>query len=129
MSKRNYQTVYGVKVYPIEYIGNHELTENELNNLLDDNNKGLKYSLIISMFKSAGINMNNHQIVKIITSNNRWMYNYRWEKTQCDNFTDLLIEAYKNIYSYQNMQAKSLAQWFIIKYGFPVKGIVIDFEK
>ena len=129
MSKTNYQTVYGVKIYPIEFIGNHELTESELNNLLDNKGKGLFYSLIIGMFKTIKSSKRNYQIIKMIKEDKRWMYKYRWSKEQLDNYEKLIIEAYKNLYQYKDAQAISLAQWFIIHYGFPVEGIVIDFEK
>ena len=129
MSKTNYQTVYGVKIYPIEFIGNHELTESELNNLLDNNGRGLFYSLVIGMFKAIKSSKRNYQIIKMIKEDKRWMYKYRWSKEQLDNYENLIIEAYKNLYQYKDAQAISLAQWFIIRYGFPVEGIVIDFEK
>lgn len=129
MSKTNYQTVYGVKIYPIEFIGNHELTESELNNLLDNNARGLFYSLIIGMFKTIKSSKRNYQIIKQVREDNRWMYKYRWSKEQLDNYEKLIVEAYKNLYQYKDTQAISLAQWFIIRYGFPVEGIVIDFEK
>lgn len=129
MSKTNYQTVYGVKIYPVEFISNHELTENELNNLLDNNGRGLFYSLVIGMFKAIKSSKRNYQIIKMIKEDKRWMYKYRWSKEQLDNYENLIIEAYKNLYQYKDAQAISLAQWFIIRYGFPVEGIVIDFEK
>ena len=129
MNKTNYQTVYGIKIYPIEYIGNHELSENDLNNLLDNNGKGLFYSLIIGMFKTIKSSKRNYQIIKMVKEDKRWMYKYRWTKEQLDNYENLIIEAYKNLYQYKGVQAVSLAQWFIIHYGFPVEGIVIDFEK
>lgn len=129
MSKTNYQTVYGVKIYPVEFIGNHELTESELNNLLDNNGKGLFYSLIIGMFKTIKSSKRNYQIIKMIKEDKRWMYKYNWSKEQLDNYEKLIIAAYKNLYQYKDAQAVSLAQWFIIHYGFPVEGIVIDFEK
>ena len=129
MSKTNYQTVYGVKVYPVEFIGNHELTESELNNLLDNNARGLFYSLVIGMFKTIKSSKRNYQIIKMIKEDKRWMYKYRWSKEQLDNYEKLIIVAYKNLYQYKDAQAISLAQWFIIRYGFPVEGIVIDFEK
>ena len=129
MSKTNYQTVYGVKIYPIEFISNHELTESELNNLLDNNGRGLFYSLVIGMFKTIKSSKRNYQIIKMIKEDKRWMYKYRWSKEQLDNYENLIIEAYKNLYQYKDAQAISLAQWFIIHYGFPVEGIVIDFEK
>lgn len=129
MSKTNYQTVYGVKIYPVEFIGNHELTESELNNLLDNNGRGLFYSLVIGMFKTIKSSKRNYQIIKMIKEDKRWMYRYRWSKEQLDNYEKLIITAYKNLYQYKDDQAISLAQWFIIRYGFPVEGIVIDFEK
>ena len=129
MSKTNYQTVYGVKIYPVEFIGNHELTESELNNLLDNNGRGLFYSLIIGMFKAIKSSKRNYQIIKMIKEDKRWMYKYRWSKEQLDNYENLIIKAYKNLYQYKDTQAISLAQWFIIHYGFPAEGIVIDFEK
>ena len=129
MSKTNYQTVYGIKIYPIEFISNHELTESELNNLLDNNGRGLFYSLVIGMFKAIKSSKRNYQIIKMIKEDKRWMYKYRWSKEQLDNYENLIIEAYKNLYQYKDVQAISLAQWFIIRYGFPVEGIVIDFEK
>jgi len=129
MSKTNYQTVYGVKIYPIEFIGNHELTESELNNLLDNNARGLFYSLVIGMFKTIKSSKRNYQIIKMIKEDKRWMYKYRWSKEQLDNYEKLIIAAYKNLYQYKDAQAISLAQWFIICYGFPAEGIVIDFEK
>ena len=129
MSKTNYQTVYGVKIYPVEFIGNHELTESELNNLLDNNGRGLFYSLVIGMFKTIKSSKRNYQIIKMIKEDKRWMYKYRWSKEQLDNYEKLIIAAYKNLYQYKDAQAISLTQWFIINYGFPVEGIVIDFEK
>ena len=129
MSKTNYQTVYGIKIYPVEFISNHELTESELNNLLDNDGKGLFYSLIIGMFKTIKSSKRNYQIIKMIKEDKRWMYKYSWSKEQLDNYEKLIIAAYKNLYQYKEAQAISLAQWFIINYGFPVEGIVIDFEK
>ena len=129
MGKTNYQTVYGVKIYPVEFIGNHELTESELNNLLDNNGRGLFYSLVIGMFKTIKSSKRNYQIIKMIKEDKRWMYKYSWSKEQLDYYEKLIIAAYKNLYQYKDTQAISLTQWFIINYGFPVEGIVIDFEK
>lgn len=129
MSKTNYQTVYGTKIYPIEFIGDHELTESELNNLLDNDKKGLFYSLVIGMFKVIKSPKRNYQIVKILKDDKRWMYKYKWTKEQCNDYEQLIVKAYKNIYQYKDNAATSLAQWFIINYGLTVEGTVIDFEK
>ena len=129
MSKTNYQTVYGIKIYPIEFIGNHELTESELNNLLDNKGKGLFYSLIIGMFKTIKSSKRNYQIIKMVKEDKRWMYKFHWTKEQLNNYENLIIAAYKNLYQYKEAQAISLAQWFIINYGLSVDCNVIDFEK
>lgn len=129
MSKTVYQTVYGTKIYPIEYIGNHELTESELNNLLDNNSKGLFYSLVIGMFKISKSSKRNYQIIKMIKEDKRWMYKNHWTQEQCNEYEKLLIQAYKNLYQYKDLQAISLAQWFIINYGLTTGELYIDFEK
>ena len=59
MSKSKFQTVYGVKIYPIDYLCNNELTESDLNNLLDDNKKGLIYSLIIGWWETTWLSEGN----------------------------------------------------------------------
>ena len=124
-----YQTVYGTKIYPIEYIGDHELTESELNNLLDNNKKGLFYSLIIGMFKVIKFQKRNYQIVKMIKEDKQWMYKYKWTKEQCNDYEQLIVKAYKNLYQYKDIAATNLAQWFIINYGLTIEGNTIDFEK
>lgn len=129
MSKTNYQTVYGTRIYPIEFIGDHELTESELNNLLDNNKKGLLYSLIIGMFKVIKSSKRNNQIIKMVLEDKRWMYKYQWSKKQCEDYEKLIIKAYKNIYQCGDVQANSLMQWFIINYGITIEGKYIDFEK
>lgn len=129
MSKTNYQTVYGTRIYPVEYIGNHELSESELNSLLDNNGRGLLYSLIIGMFKFIKSPKRNNQIIKMVQDDKKWMYKNHWSKEQCNKYENLIVKAYKNLYQYKGEQAISLAQWFIIRYGLSVEGTVIDFEK
>ena len=122
MSKSKFQTVCGVKIYPIDYLCNNELTESDLNNLLDDNKKGLIYSLIIGMFRYVKNVKRNFQIVKIIKADNNWPYKYQWTKTQRDEYENLVIKIIKNIYQYKDSQAISMAQWFMTLYGFNVIG-------
>lgn len=129
MSKTNYQTVYGTRIYPIDYLANHELTETDLNNIFDDKKKCLYYSLIIDMFKFINLSKRNYQIIKMITEDTKWMNKIIWTKKQCQDYEKLLIQVYKNIYQYKDMQAISAAQWFIIRYGFKVEGNTFDLEK
>ena len=129
MSKTVYNTVYGTRIYPIEYLCNNELTESDLNNLLDDNKKGLLLSLIIGMFKTIKSTKRNFQIVKLIRSDKNWMYKTKWSKEQRDKYENLVINAYKNIYQYKDLQAISLGQWFMTIYGLSVEGNDINLEK
>lgn len=129
MSKTVYQLSCGVKIYPIDYLCNAELTELDLNNLFDNNKKGLMYSLIIGMFKHINSKKKNYQIIKMITSNKNWMYNNEWTKNQRDDFENILIKIYKNIYQYKDIQAVSLAQWFMTIYGLSVEGNKLNLEK
>ena len=122
MSKSKFQTVYAVKIYPIDYLCNNELTESDLNNLLDNNKKGLMYSLIIGMFRYIKNDKRNFQIIKIIKADNNWPYKYQWTKNQRDEYENLVIKIIKNIYQYKDSQAISIAQWFMMLYGFSVIG-------
>ena len=68
MSKSKFQTVYGVRIYPIDYLMSAELTESDLNHLFDTNS--LLYSVIIGMYRYIGSKkqngqMSNLQILKI----------------------------------------------------------------
>ena len=80
MSKTIYQTVYGVRVYPIDYLINNELTETDLSHLFDT--PSLKYSIIIGMFRYLGKKKRNSDIVKMITKNNNWINNNEWTEDQ-----------------------------------------------
>lgn len=129
MRKINYQTVYGIKIYSIDYLCNHELSETELNNLLDNNGKGLLYSLIIGMFKMIKSPKRNYQIIKMIRDDKGWMNKINWTKSQCDQYENMINKVYYNVYRFKGDQAKSLAQWFIIQYGLNVNGNSIDLTK
>ena len=120
MSKKVFSTVYGVRLYPLEYLMNEELTESDLNHLFDT--KSLIYSLIINMFREVNSPLKNFQIINIIKNDNTWLNMYTWNKKTCTNFEKKIAKIYKNIYTYKtNEIPKSLAQFFIIQYGFNVK--------
>lgn len=121
MNENVYQTVYGVKIYPIEYLEKEELTDTDINNLLNKNSKSLLYSFIINMFKHAGIQKKNYQIIKMICNEDNWMNKYKWNNKQRKEFEDKITKAYKNIYQYGNELSRSYAEWFSIVYGFSTK--------
>lgn len=127
MSKQKFQIIDGITIYPIEYLIKEELTDNDLSNLLDNNKIGLKYSLIINMFKFIHSPKRNYQIIKSITSDKNWYKNQKWSKEKRDEYEKLVIEVYKNIYQYKNTTAIALGQWFMSIYGLSVDGNTLDF--
>ena len=124
MNKTKFSTVQGITIYPIEYLANNELTDNDLINLLDK--CGLKYSLIIGMFKFIKSPKRNYQIIKSITSNKNWYKKTTWSSKQQYEYEQLVIKVYKNIYQYKELAAISLAQWFMSIYGLTTEDNTID---
>ena len=127
MNKSKFSTVYGVRLYPISYLMNEELTESDLNHLFDT--KSLKYSMIIGMFRHIGSSKRNCDIVKMIKTNPRWVYENYWTTQQRQEFEDMLTKALKNIYYYQEGKARVLAQWQLFQYGLSIKGNKFDPSK
>lgn len=126
MSKTKFTTVQGITIYPIEYLVNEELSDNDLSNLLDNDKRGLRYSLIIGMFKFIKSPKRNYQIIKSITSNKNWFKNTTWTIEQQNEYEQLVIKVYKNVYQYKDQTAISLAQWFMSIYGLDIEGNNID---
>ena len=121
MSKAKFQTVYGVRVYPIEYLMNEELTESDLNYLFDKGTNCLIYSIIIGMFRYIGNNKRNYQIIKMIKSDNKWYEKINWTKDQFYDYENKLALVIKNLYQYKLEEAKICAQNIMIKYSLNVK--------
>ena len=125
---KKFQTVSGVKIYPIEYLINEELTESDLSNIFDT--PSLLYSIIIGMFRFAGYNSKrNSQIIKMIKEDKRWMYNNYWTNKQATEFENMLTKLFMNVYCEGETRARSKAQWEIIWHGLNIKGNKIDLEK
>lgn len=120
MSRSKFQTVEGVSIYPIEYLINSELTDNDLNRLLDNNKIGLKYSLIFGMFRYTKSNLKNNQIIKMIKNDINWFDKIKWSSEQQKEYENLVIDVYKNVYQYKDAGAVSLAQWFMTLYGLSI---------
>lgn len=115
MSKSKFQTVYGIRIYPIEYLMTAELTESDLNHLFDT--QSFIYSIIIGMFNLIGSKKRNSDIIKAVKKDNKWLSNNKWSKEQFMEFENKLIQIIKNIYVFNDSVAKSKAQWFMIQYG------------
>ena len=118
MSNSKFQTVYGVRVYPIDYLKNEEYTESDLNCLCDTNS--LIYSLIIGMFRKINSKKKNSDIIKTIKKEN-WVNYYSWTKTEFYEYEDDVVKIFRNLYQCGEIEARSKAQWFMIKYALTVK--------
>ena len=122
--EQKFQTVYGVRLYPLEYLMNEELNDEDLSWLFDQ--KSLLYSIIIGMFRFIGIKKSNSEIIKLVRKDPKWMYRYFWNTNEQQEFENKLIKKMKNIYYLSDFQAKQKAQWYIIIYGLSIKGSNID---
>lgn len=126
MAKAKFQTVQGVIVYPINYLVKEELSDTDLSNLLDNNKKGLMYSLIIDMFRHINNKKTNLQIINMIKNDSDWYNKIIWKKNERDAYENLVINVYKNVYQFDETIAKSLGEWFMTLYGFKVENNSID---
>lgn len=126
MAKAKFQTVQGVIVYPINYLVKEELSDTDLSNLLDNNKKGLMYSLIIDMFRHINNKKTNLQIINMIKNDSDWYNKIIWKKEERDAYENLVINVYKNVYQFNETIAKSLGEWFMTLYGFKVENNSID---
>lgn len=126
MAKAKFQTVQGVIVYPINYLVKEELSDTDLSNLLDNNKRGLMYSLIIDMFRHINNKKTNLQIINMIKNDSDWYNKIIWKKEERDAYENLVINVYKNVYQFNETISKSLGEWFMTLYGFKVENNSID---
>jgi len=120
------QDVNSIKIYSLDYLMNNELSDLDLSNLLDNNSRGLLYSIIVNMFQYVNIKKSPKEIINIITTKDKWMNDYFWSYKELIDFENKLAKALKNIYYLDDKQALERAQWYIIVYGLKRKGNTID---
>lgn len=121
MSKSKFQTVYGVRIYPIEYLKNEELTESDLNWLFDKGSNSLIYSIIIGMFRAIGNGKRNYQIIKMVKSDDKWFEKFTWSKKQFEKYEDDITLVIKNLYQYSLGESRIAAQNIMSNYSITVK--------
>ena len=119
-------TINGVKVFPVKYLLETELTESDIEVLLNNESLSLKYSIILGMFEFMHIYINKNKFVQILKTRG-WMNQYEWTYRDCQIYEDKITKIIKKLYYYSEIKARSIAQWYIIMYGFKVKGNKIDF--
>lgn len=115
--KEKFKEIDGVKIYPLSYLAEAVLTDDDINNLLDT--PSLKYSVIIDMFNRCKINKTNKAIIKFIKTEN-WYDKFKIDKLNFNELENIVTKIYQNIYSYQPNLAKHYAQWFMTIYSFKV---------
>lgn len=105
------------KIFDIDYLQTAELTEDDLYYLFDT--QSLNYSLLIDMFRRTKQSLTDEKkIIKMVKDDKDWMYKYFWTPKQRDDFIDLIVKVYENVYYYQKKEALQRAQWWIFMYGF-----------
>ena len=114
-----FKEIDSVKIYPLDYLANTILSDDDINTLLDTNS--LKYSIIIEMFKMCNIKKSTNEIIKIIKTDENWFDKYQINKKNFDELENILTKIYQNIFSYRKDTAKQYAQWFMSIYGFRCK--------
>ena len=106
-----------IKIYSIDYLKNEELTEDDIYYVFDTSS--LIYSIIVGMFRYAGINdKSNSDIINMVTKDSSWCDKFYWTKKKHDSFTKLISEIFKNVYQIKDSLSLSKAQMFVLKYGF-----------
>jgi len=121
MGKSKFQTVYGVRIFPIEYLIDEELTESDLTWLFDKGSKSLLYSIILGMFKVIGTTKRNYQIIKMIQSDDKWYEKFNWSKEQFETYEEKVALAIKNLYQYSLEESRIMAQNIMSNYSITVK--------
>ena len=105
------------KIFSLDYLQNEEFSEEDLIYLFET--PSLNYSLIIGMFGLyEKTNLTNDKIINIITSDEKWMYKHFWNKTQRNEFIEILKKCYYNVYRYNSEICQAMSDLWIIQFGF-----------
>jgi hypothetical protein len=105
------------KIFSLDYLQNEEFSEEDLIYLFET--PSLNYSLIVGMFELyEKTNLTNDKIINIITSDEKWMYKHFWNKTQRNEFIEILKKCYYNIYRYNSEICQAMSDLWIVQFGF-----------
>lgn len=103
------------KIFTSDYLINGDFTDDDLRYLFETNS--LCLSLIVDMFAKTKQDITDEKKVVALVKEKDWMYNYFWTDRQRENFTNEIVEIFKNVYFYSDEVALSRAQWWITLYG------------
>jgi len=103
------------KIFTSDYLLDGDFTDDDLRYLFETNS--LCLSLIVDMFVKTKQDITDEKKIVSLVKEKDWMYNYYWTDKQRENFTNEIVEIFKNVYFYNNEIALSRAQWWITLYG------------
>lgn len=103
------------KIFTLDYLQHEEFTEDDLKWLFDT--PSFTLSLIIGEFKLSNTNLEEAEIIDIVTGDADWMYKYFFNEDQRNQFLEILVNCYKNLYSYTDSVAKAYSDFWFIQYG------------
>ena len=84
------------KIYPINYLKNSELTDEDLRNLIDKSS--LILSLVLYEFRMIGDNREDWVILKEVKTKDCWVDNYFFSKKQRNKFIKDVFATYFKTY-------------------------------
>ena len=114
--KNKYKNYKSTPIYDLEYLQNSELTDTDLNNLV--NGKSLNWSLIVAEFKLNGDKRNHKQILASCEKDDFWFDSNTWSLESQNNFRNILAKVYKNIYYYSEQRCFDMADMWLLNFGF-----------
>ena len=105
------------KIFEIDYLQNAEFSEEDLASLFGNNNFNL--SLIIAMFDMYEPKKIDHdKIMAIVTTDEKWMYKHYWTLEQRNEFLNIVVKCFKNLYRYEDHICLQIAEMWLVQYGF-----------
>lgn len=99
------------KIYDIEFLRSGNLTDSDINTLLDT--KALTYSLVAAMYRFMG---DKTPIDKILSSD--WALGMVWKPKEHNEFYNVIKDCYYNLYRYKGERLDSMVLWWLTLNGF-----------
>ena len=105
-------------IYSIDELQNTDFDDEEIN----DVSNTLIYSLIVGMFRHAGISSkSNNYIIRKCKYSENWFDKFTWTKDQFKSFEKILEKIFYNLYRFSEDKCKNSAYDFLMKYGLSIK--------
>ena len=106
-------------IYSINDLINKDFDDEEIN----DVSNTLIYSLIIGMFRHAGIlTKSNNYIIRKCKYNDNWFDKFTWTSDQFKSYEKILEQIFYNLYRFSSDKCENSAYDFLMKYGLSIEG-------